>query len=639
MVSRLERAWDWNNHFVPKTVGAGILGYLVSKYGAKAYWGRINRLPRKSLARRFAGRYTPHHYQMGSSMITIGTIGSLGRDKPAWYAPYMIGGGAGFIASDAEDFISQKDILFVHRDIADKFNFGSLNDKYNLVEYELPDWLPRRMKYDLIARLMRKIIAKPTYNKKFDKWIPGGKYHPDVIAQARSIIHHARIDGRNTLAVLRAIQIWMQRNITYVYDPRWIETLVHPYVLLKMRAGDCIANYEQIYTKEGIKKVGDLKVGDMVLSYHLAIKDYVYKPVTKVWEKGEHPVKRLYFRNGTYADFTDEHKLPMREYQQRSSYAEVMVKDIDLSRWWTRKIAVAKRIPYNVKDISWLNEDLCFIIGHYLAEGWSENYHVCTSGYECMEEIIPRLEINDIRFTESANSYGVPYLRFLKSPFKTFLTKFGNKAINKKIPEPIFHLPLHKIENILKGYCLGDGWIGERWGKKRIIYNTSSGQLAEDLCRLHLQIGRPLHKYLSINHGGLGNHPIWRLTEYAGSHFARDYGYYNGLSEVSISRIEDLGGTTQVRDFEIADTHIYFLKNGIMSFNCDDQTLLAASMGEALGVPMTCVMIAQRNPAIYNHVLSAGKLKTGELIPIETIKKYPVGKWPRFKRRGFIHLQ
>jgi len=122
-------------------------------------------------------------------------------------------------------------------------------------------------------------------------------------------------------------------------------------VLGPFEAGDCIANYEEIYTKEGIKKVGDLKVGDIVLSYDLETKKYVYKPIIKIWEKGLLPGVRVGLKNGQTIDITHKHPMWVRTNQGQSHgrkeisrYEKRYFKDIDLTRWWKRRLPIARKL-------------------------------------------------------------------------------------------------------------------------------------------------------------------------------------------------------------------------------------------------------------------------------------------------------
>jgi hypothetical protein len=225
---------DWHDGFVPKVAATSTISYIVSDVAAKLLWNHIQEQPETSFTKRFAKRWLPHHYQLGSSAIMLGAL-----NFNAGWSPLAVGAGIGMVASDFQDWIKQADRIFPDRDISDKYNIGELNDTYSLTTYDIPDWLPREWKYEFISQLLKKIVTEPTLNKKTFQWVPAAKEHPAVIAQARKILVDAGIDGRNKYAVARAVQLWTQKNIGYCWDPRGTDTFVHPYRLLDWKSGDC----------------------------------------------------------------------------------------------------------------------------------------------------------------------------------------------------------------------------------------------------------------------------------------------------------------------------------------------------------------------------------------------------------------
>ena len=394
---------------------------------------------------------------------------------------------------------------------------------------------------------------------------------------------------------------WVRHNIRYEYDIDnygVTEYWALPFETLKQKDGDCVFVEEEIYTKEGIKKVGDLKVGELILSYDFEQQKFVYKPIRNIIKKGKLPLKRVHFRNGTDIFVTENHPMIVRKNQTgNSQYIKQHLSDIDLTRWWKRKVPVAMSIPYETKDVEWLNVELCYVIGHFLAEGWVEGGHVSSSGYETIESIIPLLELNNVPFSEYKNNSGVPCIRFLKSNFKDFLKSILTNSFDLHLPEWVFHLPKEKLKAIFDGYYLGDGHREDKYvrldgGKsnKEYCLSTSSDQFASDLQRIALQLGFSLYNYKQLNHQGVGTKPIWRMIYNPNSYFVRDYGYKK-ISEVSIAYIEDFEDG-EVVDFEVEDTHNFVFKNGIISHNCDSQALLLASMIVGSGVPYWKVRVS-----------------------------------------------
>jgi len=226
---------DWKGGYVPKAAGAAIASYILSDVAAKLIWKNISKRPPEDFGRKFAQRWLPHHHEIGSSMFVIG---ALGHTK-GW-SPLAVGAGLGMVGSDFADWVKQESRIFTpQRDLADLFNVRALNDTYCLTSYDIPDWVPREWQYEFIAHLLQKIVTEPTFNSKTLEWIPAGRDHPAVIAQARKIVSDAGLDGRNKPAVAKAVQQWVQNNIRYVYDTRGRDIYVHPYRMLEWKTGDC----------------------------------------------------------------------------------------------------------------------------------------------------------------------------------------------------------------------------------------------------------------------------------------------------------------------------------------------------------------------------------------------------------------
>jgi intein/homing endonuclease len=423
-----------------------------------------------------------------------------------------------------------------------------------------------------------------------------------------SIVLQYGLKKRTYDETAHAVQKWVVKFLTYKYDDessKCPEFWQFPFETIHSEIGDCVATYEEIYVKNGVKKVGDLKVGDEVLSYDFNKKEYCYKPITKIWEKGKLPLKKVHTRNGQSVHTTDDHPFWSRTNQVKkgvdAKYEKIKLSDIDLSTPHKRKIPFVKELPYEIQDIDWLTEDLCFVVGHYLAEGSKEGNgsKVTTSGYDIYEEILPKLDEANIPYSESKNGNGVPYIRFLKSDFKDFLKKFKTNSFNIHIPEEIFHLPKNKLQALLDGLILGDGYYDERKVNKRFnsttnrrfgVY-TSCERFVRDLQRIGLQLGTSFGIYEGGNRGGWGKNKTYTIYMNENSHFYKDYGY-PGMSEIAISEIEDMGKKVEMRDFEVADTHTFIFKNGTIGHNCEDGAILITSLCIAAGIPEWRVKVA-----------------------------------------------
>lgn len=450
-------------------------------------------------------------------------------------------------------------------------------ETYSLVEhswiidkvYWTIDWR-YRISVDLQDWIKRQITNPPEELVSFANSIPDGEDYDETVV--------------NCLKAVNMI-------ITYQGDKAsWdVEELWQPAIqTFTLRTGDCFAGYEEIHTKQGICKIQDIKVGDEILSYDLTKKEYVYKPIIKSWSKGALQINRIHFRNGQTLDVSAEHPMWARVSQKESVYQKIPLSDINLEKWWTRKVPIAKKIPYN-KSVAKYSKELYRVLGHYIAEGWYSGGKVCSSGYELSEHIIPILEDNNIPFSEYTNNSGVPCITFLKSEFKEYLRGLKQDSFNITLYEELITLPEEYLEELLYGMWIGDGtkeqYPDSRGFKnnKEWTYSTSSKQLAEDLQRIGLHLGRTFHIWRQENHKGIGTSPIYRINYNTNSRFMKDYGY-DGISEVSISYIEKLEDT-EMFDITVADTHTVIMKNGIITHNCEDGAILLYILCRLKGIP------------------------------------------------------
>lgn len=399
-------------------------------------------------------------------------------------------------------------------------------------------------------------------------------------------------DANDTTTVYRCF-LYVFDTLKYVSDTdskSQNEFWQYPEETFGRRIGDCVAEYEEIYVKDGLKCVKDLSIGDEVLSYDFEKKEFVYKPIIKIWDKGVLPIKRVHLRNGQHIDVTNDHPLWVRKNQSGDSvYEKTYLSDVDLTRWWKRKLPVSIKIPYEKSTPLW-DKLIYRVIGHYLAEGWSDKkkHSIYSSGFELDNYVVPILEEYNIPFTYC--DYGdVPRLRFLTSDFKDYLKVFKNNSFDITIPEEVLNLPEEYLEELLYGMWLGDGTKNQYpdnrgySNNKSWTYSTSSEQLAKDIQRIGLHLGRTFHIWKQQNHKGVGKEPIWRINYNTESHFLKNHGYKD-ISEVSISYVEDLD-EYQTYDFEVKDTHTFVFKNGLISHNCEDGAILLKSMTLCAGVP------------------------------------------------------
>jgi len=338
------------------------------------------------------------------------------------------------------------------------------------------------------------------------------------------------------------------------------------------QAGDCVAEYEEIYMENGTtKQIKDVCVGDKVLSYDFIKKQFVCKTVVNKWDKGILPKYHVKFRNGSSIDVTENHPMWMRQNSTKPPrYEKTYLSDLDPNeqRCYKRQVPTITELPYQVVDIPWLTEDHCFVIGHFMAEGCTSGYHVRTSGYNVDKWIVPRLERLQIPYSLGANGQGVPQLTFLKSEFKEFIRGFVHNSFEMALPSALLNLPPNKLQAILDGEFSGDGHFHNTGKGVEKIYSTSCHAWALQIHEMSLKLGRAVYIYKQDIHGGVGKKPIYRVHDNPNSEHRVNQGY-DGLGQTSIKSIER-DGEAHMYDIQVEDTHAFVFRNGIIGHNCED---------------------------------------------------------------------
>ena len=171
-------------------------------------------------------RYSPSRNRgLGVSAMSVGIF--TGN-------PLMIGAGAGLVISDAVK-LATKD-----KRMAKEWNRGIKGmPGISMTRYDLSDFLPDAWKYRIVGEMLRGIVTTDTWNDARQCWIPAGREHPAVVVTGRRIIKEYGLDGHDRVAVLGAIQDWIQRNISYCFDSRYLDSFFHPSLTLLMATGDC----------------------------------------------------------------------------------------------------------------------------------------------------------------------------------------------------------------------------------------------------------------------------------------------------------------------------------------------------------------------------------------------------------------
>ncbi len=270
---------------------------------------------------------------------------------------------------------------------------------------------------------------------------------------------------------------------------------------------NCLALDSLIMTKDGLKRIIDIGVGDMVYAFSQKNHKLVLKKCTGIFDNGK---KRIFEINTDSQTIkaTGNHPFLVLERNGRGKQSELVWKTVEELRAGDEvvvlkqglegkshifpKIQLSKKGDYKVNRIREVtipkksSKDLMKLLGLYVGDGWV------------------RVEKAEIGFSvPKGNRARVPVKQLIRRVFSVDATRenenevylgsinaakfveslgFGKGAKNKVVPEWVFTLPIEEKKAFIEGLLLSDGYkIGNSYR-----YVSASKELLQTL-RLLLQ--------------------------------------------------------------------------------------------------------------------------------------------------------
>ncbi len=360
-----------------------------------------------------------------------------------------------------------------------------------------------------------------------------------------------------------------------------------------------------IRTFSGLKKIEDVKVGDLVLThnghYRPVIKTMVSKsndvyrvktgPSNNFLLTGNHPIFAQEIKLGPIWD-KDLQKYRYSKHLLANGFKEVSKLDKSkdfLKLGYSKLEIIPEDDPDNPYNIDFSNPDFWWICGLYMADGWREFakrkradgsprfdrrvFLCCEKLDEEVEEISKRLRSAGIGFR--VNNHRTSYkfgLHITGNRLFDYLGTFGDKCENKRPNSDVFNLPKNLLIEFLNGYFYGDGSL--ECDSNVQTFSTISEQLAHSMPEL---VFKAFGQCCSISKkagksGLIEGREINCRDSYKG-HFR-----YNPESNVNghpidgelyikIKEIEKVDGKFDVYNLTVEDDHTY-IANSLVTHNC-----------------------------------------------------------------------
>src|SRR5699024_2176200 len=243
----------------------------------------------------------------------------------------------------------------------------------------------------------------------------------------------------------------------------------------------CFTKDNLVLTEEGYKPINEVTVGDKVLTHNST-----YEKVVKTFDNGIQPTVKVKAMGIDEIVTTPNHKFYVREKYRgwnndRRSYDRLFkepqwkeIKDVTKDYYLGMAVNQKSEIPkWNGITFHWRdgrktrhknklqglmdNQDFWWIVGRYLADGWTRTQGGIAFGIgkDKTSEFEGRLG-KVFNYSSAEEKPVVKYHVPLKELSK-FVEQFGKGASNKKLSKSVLNLPINLLESFLEGYFSGDG--------------------------------------------------------------------------------------------------------------------------------------------------------------------------------------
>ena len=369
----------------------------------------------------------------------------------------------------------------------------------------------------------------------------------------------------------------------------------------------CLSTNTLVWTSEGYKRAGTIKVGDVVQSRIGA------RPITSVFDYGVRPCLKITTTKGHEITCTGGHKLEAsigHHYEgklYRQNWGWVKAEDMkvgDVVRIWLDgaesspndyvQLDASKEFRLNVKDIdlpSVLTENLALAIGIIWGDGSFNKDTMSITIKEGYGEYVRNLLVSLFGRANPVGKYGKG--ADVVSISSCLLTEwFEHNGLKKAedIPDAILQSPVSVQCAFIKGLFSTDGCVGTKY--KVTISNTKKKWLnyVQQFCALHFGMRSCISK-------NPDNSPLTVSTCY-NLYFGDRHAFYTNIGAIwkeDIERFKTGVQTPQnhalwvkvasieateahVVDFEVEEDHAY-IANGFVSHNSKDSMQIMKQKG------------------------------------------------------------
>lgn len=258
--------------------------------------------------------------------------------------------------------------------------------------------------------------------------------------------------------------------------------------------------YSKVLTPNGFITMGDIKVGDKVISGNNKI-----STVLGVYPQGKKDIYEITFDDGSKCRCSDEHLWVVQDVKDRIKNTYQTLELQEIRKNITVKHGDGKRTNYSINYVSSINfeeKDLLihpYLLGLLLGDGCLQTDSISISLYDeqLQKDIINFLpngyKISKINSTARPNDCNYNIIcdtpeKINKRPFIQLIKELGllgKRSYEKFIPTEYLYASIEQRRWLLKGLLDTDGYAGQYY----VEYSTASPYLRDNVIELVQSLG------------------------------------------------------------------------------------------------------------------------------------------------------
>ncbi len=367
--------------------------------------------------------------------------------------------------------------------------------------------------------------------------------------------------------------------------------------LLRLRGGDCFARGTLVLKDDhSLAPVESLRVGDRIWG-----KDR-WSTVTNTWEKGILPTWRVRLNNGSSVRLTPDHKVWALRCDRHVSQVEAGAKPCSCrpserreERIYVRDLKPGDvlvqpgRIPYGKGEP---DVRRTFVEGLYLSDGWHEPNRFAISGRDGKPKEAQKRKVEAICKELGLKTYWHRrYIRIHDREWAARVSTMGTHAPQKRA------LTLDLAEGaagaLFEGILADSGKNSQGFGH---TLTTTSRKLFLQARVLAKMFGITCGERYVVDHGGLGQNPIWRLQLWGGG----PKGHAPKL--LRVRGIDKDNVALPCFDFETDDHYVWLPEADWTTSQCDDGVVLLGAMLRSVGYPVKLRVVQDKGSSTWSHI-------------------------------------